>query len=133
MRSIILPALGLVLVFIFVAVGCAGPGGTPDTEIGLSKVSVFEDPSPAPVADNQAEPGGTTLLPRAFLCFDCHQVQVEDWSEGDPTPIPASHYVDLRNAPTKFQDAPVGARYVCVTCHVAQTEATPLVKISSAN
>jgi cytochrome c-type protein NapB len=151
MRRIIL--LALVLVYIFLGAGCAGPSGTPDTEIGLSKGSVFEAPSPAAVADNQAEPGEATLLPRAFpgsppavshivadylpitrddnLCLDCHEVA--EALEGDPTPIPASHYVDLRNAPTKFQDAPVGARYICVSCHVAHTEAPPLVTISPAN
>ncbi len=60
------------------------------------------------------------------LCLDCHQVLIEDASEGDPTPIPASHYVDLRNAPKERQNTIVGARYNCVSCHVTPGGNPPL-------
>jgi len=46
---------------------------------------------------------------------------------GEPTPLPASHYTDLRNAPGKVGDTVTGARWVCTSCHVPQTDAKPLV------
>ncbi|MEE9219050.1 MAG: nitrate reductase cytochrome c-type subunit [Acidobacteriota bacterium] len=141
-----------------IAAGCAGgtngTGGvggaaTPDTEIGLSKGSVFESLSPDPVIEDQAEPGDKPLLPRAYpgspplishgvadflpisrdqnACIDCHQVELKE--EGEPTPIPRSHFVDLRNAPAQVRETPAGARYNCVSCHVPQTNAGPLVAI----
>jgi nitrate reductase cytochrome c-type subunit len=121
--------------------------GTPDSEIGLSKTSVFDTPSPAPVAENETMPGETEVIPRdnsegppaiphgigdflpitasENLCVDCHAL--EEKVEGGPTPIPQSHYVDMRNAPDEPGDELAGARYVCISCHVSLTETTPLV------
>lgn len=47
--------------------------------------------------------------------------------KGEPTPIPPSHYVDLRHAPEKKGAKRVGARCVCIACHVATTDAGPRV------
>lgn len=132
-------------------VGCAARVDTeaiPDDQIGLSKVDVRETPDPRPVIDENPDPGESSQLPRAYagapalvshnvsdylpitadenLCLDCHMVEGEA-EEGLPTPIPASHYTDLRNAPSAVGDTVVGARYNCSACHVAPTNATPLV------
>ena len=131
--------------------GCAGriePEGIPDDRIGLSKVDVFVIPDPDPVADDTSDPGDRGVLPPVYegapptishnaadylpitrdenLCLECHMIPGEK-EEGSPTPIPASHYTDLRNAPSVVRDDVVGARYNCTVCHVPQTGATPLV------
>ncbi len=120
-----------------------------DVELGLSRGSVFDVPSPPPVVENEAEPGESVRLPRAYpgapalvphavadllpitrrdnLCLDCHAVEIEEPGEGEPTPIPESHYLDLRNAPGVRRDAVAGARYNCLSCHAAPTAAAPLV------
>lgn len=122
--------------------------GIPDTSLGLSKTSVFEVPDPPPVEWNTTDPGERPVLPRVYegsppliphavqdflpitrddnQCIGCHQV--EEKEEGEPTPIPASHFVDLRNAPDTRRDEVAGARYVCVSCHVPQTQNPPLVE-----
>ena len=62
------------------------------------------------------------------MCIECHAL--DDAGEGDPTPIPESHYMDLRNDPGTVTNEVVGARYRCVACHAPQTDAAPLVKNS---
>lgn len=116
--------------------------GTPDTKMGLSKTSVFDAPAPDVTLKNRSEPGELPLLARGFpeqppmiphgidefvpitlaenQCADCH-AEAEDLP-GEPTPIPRSHYVDLRNAPDDVQGTIVGVRYNCVSCHVSPTE-----------
>ncbi len=116
-------------------------------ESGLSKQSVFETPVPEPVGDERGDPGEEPLLPRPYatspplvphaivdmlpitrsenLCLDCHLLKEKE--EGEPTPVPESHYVDLRNAPDKAGDTIAGARYNCVFCHVAPTRTELLV------
>ena len=136
--------------------GCAAgkPAGekaaaapVPDTALGLSKTSVFEVPAPPLVKENDAAPGelpppprpyalAPPLIPHAigdFLpitqkanaCFDCHSVAEKE--KGQPTPLPASHYTDYRNAPGKRGEKVAGARWVCTACHVPLTDAKPLV------
>jgi len=144
-----------IVVFATILLDCSGkrPAATSvqialsDKQIGLSKVSVFETPTPDPVDPNEAEPGEQPAVPAAFegsppviphtvvdfvpittdgnMCVDCHAL--EEAGEGDPTPIPVSHYTNLRNDPGKVQAEVVGARYVCTACHASQTDATPLV------
>jgi cytochrome c-type protein NapB len=126
----------------------SGEKGIPDASLGLSRTSVFEVPSPPPVEMNDSEPGERPVFPRVYegsppliphaigdflpitrddnQCIDCHQVDEKE--EGEPTPIPASHFVDFRNAPDTRRDAVAGARYVCVSCHVPQTLNPPLVE-----
>ena len=55
------------------------------------------------------------------MCLDCHT------ADGDAKPPTPSHYTDYRNAPDKVSEEIVGARYVCVSCHVEQSNAQPLV------
>ena len=124
----------------------------PDAEIGLSAASIFEAPAPPAWQTNEAEPGDNSLVPRPFpgsppviphgvadflpittddnMCLVCHEpggVQ----AEGEPQPLPESHRIDQRNAPGDVGDAPAGARHTCTTCHVARTDAKPLMANSA--
>lgn len=120
--------------------------------MGLSKGSVFDVPAPHVYHYNNSHPGQSKLLPRAYpgappqvphdisdflpitaesnMCIACHN-QPRQWGQkrekGMATPIPPSHYTDLRNAPGKVTEHLVGARYNCNQCHVAQTDAPALV------
>jgi len=138
----------------FLLLACAGrpprPDAPPplsDTSLGLAKTSVFDAPAPPPVKQNDSTPGELPVLPRPFAgapprvphdldaflpitpksnaCADCHSVTEKE--PGQPTPMPASHYTDLRNAPEKRGAVVVGARWVCTECHLASTDAKPLV------
>jgi nitrate reductase cytochrome c-type subunit len=40
---------------------------------------------------------------------------------------PSSHQVDRRRSPEVIGEETVGARWVCTSCHVAQTDTKPLV------
>ena len=126
----------------------AAAASVPDASLGLAKGSVFEVPTPAPVKANDSAPGERPVLPRPYViappriphgvadflpitpkqnaCIDCHAVKEK--KSGEPTPIPASHYTDYRNAPDKVGGQVVGARYVCVSCHAAATDAPALVE-----
>ena len=122
--------------------------GVPDEEIGLSKVSVFDTPAPPSNQKNGSWPGQNSLLARVnpvgpppiphmiggFLpitqgsnsCMGCHRTDRK--IEGGPVPIPESHYIDSRSGLDQKQDTPDGARYYCLSCHVPQTDAEPLVE-----
>jgi nitrate reductase cytochrome c-type subunit len=124
------------------------PPGTKDTDLGLAKVSVFTTFVPPAVTADRSEPGEKPVLPRAFpgappvpphelvdytpitpkqnSCLDCHQIPGPK-EAGQPTPIPASHYVDLRRAPDKVGKTVAGARWICTACHVSRTDQPPLV------
>jgi len=58
-------------------------------------------------------------------CLECHDRR--NAAEVEAVPLPASHYRDLRRAPEVDRETVAGARYVCVSCHVPQTDAPPLV------
>jgi cytochrome c-type protein NapB len=121
--------------------------------MGLSKGSVFDVPTPKVYHYGEAQPGQSKVLPRAYpgappqiphdigdflpitaqnnMCISCH-AQPEQWGKkpvkGTPTPIPPSHYTDLRNPSGKVTDHLMGARFNCNQCHVPQTDAAPLVE-----
>jgi nitrate reductase cytochrome c-type subunit len=125
----------------------APTGSIPDTRIGLVAGSVFEVLAPAATPENRSEPGERPLpdrpsvewppvVPHSIvdfipitasenLCIDCHGVDVKE--EGEPTPIPRSHYIDLRGAPGTVRESVASARWLCTSCHVSQTDAKPLV------
>ena len=126
-----------------------------DAEMGLSKTSVFDTPEPQTYTYSDKFPGTSTVLPRAYLnappqiphniesfkpitasnnaCIGCH-TNPALWGktvpQGTPTPIPESHYTDLRNKPNVVGDKLVGARYVCTQCHVPQANVKVLVENS---
>ena len=127
--------------------GAARQESVPADQIGLSKVGISEVPDPPAVAEETSEPGEQPLATPAFygappvmshgiddftpitpednMCLECHAV--EEKVEGEPTPVPESHYVDLRNQPDVVNSEIAGARYVCTSCHVPTSDADPLV------
>jgi cytochrome c-type protein NapB len=122
-------------------------------DMGLSKTSVYDVPTPRIYHYSVSAPGQSKLLPRAYsgappqvphdiadflpitrennLCIACH-TQPEQWGkkreEGAPTPIPPSHYTDRRNAPDKVTDHLINGRYNCNQCHVPQADGPALVE-----
>ena len=126
--------------------------GIADSALGLSKSSVFDIPSPETFSYGEASPGASKNLTRAFpgappqipheidsflpltpdsnMCLDCHDQPERKGQaeEGEPTPIPASHYTDLRRAPDKVMKKLSGARFICTQCHVPQADVKPLVE-----
>lgn len=128
-------------------------GSMPVNAIGLSPGSLDDVPTPPRVVSNDSEPGDRPLLPRVFAgapplmphgaadylpierednaCVFCHQV--EEKVEGDATPIPQSHYRDLRNAPAVVRKEVAGARWNCIACHPPLSDAVPLVGNSFGN
>ena len=126
----------------------AAPRRIPEARIGLAKTGPAEVVAPPAVKENDSAPGDRPVRPRAYpgappavphgiadflpitrdqnACVDCHAVPEK--KVGEPTPIPASHYTDLRNAPGKKGEKVVGARWACTACHVPQEDVAPLVK-----
>jgi cytochrome c-type protein NapB len=127
-------------------------GGIKDSKMGLSKSSVFDVPAPKSFDYQGVMPGNDPVYKRAYpgappqiphnielmmpvtaavnYCLSCHghSAALGQPLQGKATPIPASHYTDLRNTPDKVGKALVGARYVCTQCHVPQADVAPLVK-----
>ncbi len=119
-----------------------------DHNLGLSKTSVFEVPAPPSYQEEASAPGEKPLPKRinretppviphsvsdslpitqsSNLCVDCHAIPGPK-KKGEATPIPASHFVDLRRAPAVKGTQVAGARYVCISCHVPRTDAPQLM------
>ncbi|WLT31110.1 nitrate reductase cytochrome c-type subunit [Geothrix sp. PMB-07] len=119
-----------------------------DRDLGLAKGSVFEVLAPPRYQDEASEPGvkkapkrinaeTPPVIPHGIadslpitrssnLCVDCHAVSGPK-KKGEPTPIPASHYLDLRRDPEHKAKQVAGSRMVCTLCHVARTDAPSLV------
>jgi len=128
----------------------AGPPAKPvsDRDLGLSRTSVFEVPAPPLYQDEGSAPGEKPLPKRinretppviphgvsdslpitrsSNPCMDCHVVPGPK-KKGEATPIPGSHFVDLRHAPHAKGKQLAGSRYVCISCHVSRTDARLLV------
>lgn len=123
-----------------------------DEDLGLDKNSVFSTPDPIVPTTTQKDPGENSKLGSYFdaapplishqiedflpitlaenLCQDCHDDPStigEEIGEDEPTPMPQSHYTDLRRSPDEVSATPIGARYVCTQCHAPQSDAAPLV------
>jgi nitrate reductase cytochrome c-type subunit len=125
----------------------AAPAGISDAEIGLAPGTAFEQPEQQPITFNAVDPGESELHPRPNAdfppviphsiagletitlsenpCLDCHHPEMAP-DMGAPA-VPASHQVDLRNSPDVADKDVAGARWVCTSCHVAQTDTAPLV------
>ena len=125
----------------------AAPASILDSEIGLAAGTAFEQPEQAPITFNQVDPGESELRPRPnaefpppiphsiadletitlseHSCLECHDAAVAP-DMGAPA-VPASHQVDLRRTPDVTGEELVGARWVCTSCHLAQTDTEPLV------
>ena len=122
-----------------------------ESEIGLAPGTAFEQPPQKPIAFNLVEAGESELRPRPNTesppvvphsiadletitldensCLDCHDPAVA--VDMGAVALPASHMVDLRRSPGKKGEETVGSRWICTSCHVAQTDTEPLVANSS--
>ena len=134
------------LVLSIMACGVVIAAGISDTEIGLRKHSL-NDENKLEIKNftySEKEPGEALRYERAFLnappqiphniedylpitqednmCLSCHDQGADNdrvrLNDEEPTPMPASHYYDLRNE--KKLDNVSDARYNCVQCHAPQ-------------
>jgi|PlaIllAssembly_1097288.scaffolds.fasta_scaffold126984_2 cytochrome c-type protein NapB len=123
-----------------------------ESEIGLT-ASVFDTPDPKSFDYISTDPeDANSTLPTAFddappaiphsiedaasitlksnKCLKCHDDQ-ELWGKekdaDEPSPMPQSHYVDLRREPGVVKAKVMGSRYFCLQCHVPQAEVKLLV------
>ena len=119
-----------------------------DDQMGLSKTSVFDDPSPEVFQYPQTEPSAAHAMPRAYdgappqiphkieafmpiksgknLCITCHDRPAmigAAKAQGIASPMPASHYNKAADGSLKRSDA----RHICVQCHTPQAEVKDLV------
>lgn len=140
-----------------VIIACAAAGnaqqprgrrnGIPARQLGLSKTSVADAPVSEVYVYSSMSPGESTRLPRVYdgappliphsvdgllpitrdsnACVVCHGTPGS--SSDDPPPAPLSHFVDQRNGPDVRRSEVAGARWVCTSCHVPQTNAPTLV------
>lgn len=119
----------------------------PDRELGLRKTTLTDDRVPPVFVSSEQMPGESERLPRAFegtppliphsvdgfvpvtresnFCVACHATGSTD--PADPPQVPESHLIDWRAAPGVVRDSVAGARWVCTSCHVPQTDAQPIV------
>ena len=141
-----LATLGL----IFSITGTAFGEAVDELNMGLSKTSVFDTPTPTSFDYSNAKPGRNEWLPRAwqgippqiphgidrFLpvtaadnqCLDCHDTpkyignpKNMDRTVKNKSPMSPDHYT------SDTLDAVAGARFNCTQCHVPQSNAAPLV------
>lgn len=122
-------------------------------EMGLSKTSVFDTPTPDAFAYTTDEPRKSSMLPRAYggfegappqiphaiddfmpitagnnACAGCHDrphLIGREYRKGATPPIPRSHYGGFKG--DGDEKTLSGANYVCSQCHVPQSGAEPLV------
>lgn len=69
--------------------------------------------------------GLVPITPKANACIRCHG---RAGARAGPPPAPASHFVDLRQAPHEVREGVAASRYVCTACHVTQTAAPPFIE-----
>ena len=133
---------------ILVACATTKPVGIPDADMGLHQGAALSTPVPPPLIVNESAPGGVPLTRPSYAgaaplishgidgmvpitakenaCLACHAAAAK--AKGEPTPVPKSHYVDMRNAPDRAGSSLSNTRYVRVSCHVESTGAKPLVR-----
>ena len=121
-----------------------------ELNMGLSKTSVFDTPTPNVYTYSDAKPGYNDRLARAweelppliphkteeFLpvvmddnqCLECHDVPKyigkpfnTDRTKKSKSPMSSNHYVD------DTHEEVTGARFNCMQCHVPVSNAAPLV------
>jgi len=143
-------ALGT-LFFAVTALAVAQTTGTKDVDLGLSKTSVFDEPTPQPFEYNDAFPGSSKILPRAYpgappqiphnidsfkpitaannACLGCHDKPETIGKKGGKNlpPMPLSHYTATKGKSKQAQRKVSGARFLCTQCHVPQAQVKPLV------
>lgn len=148
MKSLVWTA-GLILALSGLAMA-AEEAGIAETDMGLSKTSPFDVPEQEafsypegmpenPTVPGRQEPGTPPMIPHGIAdllpltagqnaCLDCHDQPdlIGQAAEGDPTPMPESHY---RNLWTEGEARKIdGSRFVCTQCHAPQAKVKPLVE-----
>ncbi len=123
-----------------------------DSSLGLSKTSVFDDPTPVAPAYDAPPPGGSVTAPPRYFpgappviphsmagllpitggsnaCLGCHDKPhlIGKARKGISVPMTTSHYSDPW-AKDKPAGKVSGAHYNCDQCHAPQSDAKPLVK-----
>jgi cytochrome c-type protein NapB len=141
-----------VTAWILLATACVPEQSVEDSQLGLSKDSVFSTPEPIVAVNEANEPGENATQEAYFsgsppvvphqvedflpirvgenMCLECHDLPDQIGQEpepGEPGSMPASHYTDLRRSPDEVTQQVIGARYDCTQCHAPQTNAQPLV------
>lgn len=128
---------------------------TSENDIGLRKGDIFTEDEVSGVEANYstAAPGTSTKIDRSFTnapplipheikdllpitiknnqCISCHgRETAKDMKAAMPnlTPIPDTHYRDLRSKDQHDLGHLAGARFNCVQCHVPQANVKPLVE-----
>lgn len=124
----------------------AADKGVSEAQMGLSRTGVNADGVPDAFEYRQADPYSGGVLPRAFVgappqvphgvdglvpitrdsnaCISCHQQPDQVGKrkvKGQPTPLPKSHYTDVRNNALHM------GRYNCTQCHAPQADVKSLV------
>ena len=119
-----------------------------DDQMGLSKTSVYDNPSPPVFEYPTTKPADASPLPRAYpgapgqvphsiasylpitssknTCLDCHDdpdMIGKARGRGIAAPMPESHYHKAADGSLTFSDR----RYFCVQCHTPQAEVKDLV------
>lgn len=119
-----------------------------DDQMGLSKTSVFDDPTPEVFNYPNIEPSASVGLPRAYngappqvphkieaflpikngknLCITCHDRPAmigQPKSKGIASAMPESHYYKAEDGSLKRSEA----RYICSQCHAPQADVKDLV------
>ncbi len=145
MKKLALIAMALSMALAAQAGSAADKKAVADDQIGLSKTSVEAVPDPQVFHYRSNAPFSGQVLPRAYqgappqvpheikdfvpitresnMCVGCHQQpdMVGKKMKGQPTPLPASHYVDVKTNTLNM------GRYTCTQCHTPQATVKPLV------
>lgn len=138
-------ALLLGMIALFIA-ACTTSKPLADNEMGLSKTSVFEDPTPAVFDYPKTETSAAAALPRAWnsappqiphkidafvpitasknMCVGCHDKPglIGKKTKGIPTSMPESHYDTVEGKLVRNN-----GRHVCTQCHAPQASVGELV------
>jgi len=128
----------------------ADNSGIDELNMGLSKTSVFDTPTPKAFSYPKTKAGKSELLPRAYKsippqiphkidsylpispednqCLECHdKPELIGKADTKKSPMSKAHYIDPRGDSQEMSDKVVGARFNCTQCHVPQSGAPALV------
>ena len=140
--------LGVAIASVFgLGVPLVGGQAIDPDQMGLSPFSVFEVPEPDVFAFPDTRPGDAGTLPRGFpgappqiphavdeylpitlsrnRCAGCHddfEMIGKALEEGDATPMPLSHYMEVGGRMVHSGEA-----QICMQCHQPQADVPPLV------
>lgn len=133
----------------------SGVTTTSENDLGLRKSDIFTEEEVSGVEANYstAAPGTSTKIDRSYTnappmipheikdllpitiknnqCISCHgRETAKDMKVSMPnlTPIPDTHYRDLRSKDQHDLGHLAGARFNCVQCHAPQADVKPLVE-----